>query len=333
MRHIRALFLVFLVMLVPLSGAAALTLKIGSLGPVDTPWDDALRRVAARWKEISGGQVTVKIYPGGIAGDEADMVRKVRIGQLDGVALSGTGLNRITSDILALCLPLFFHSNDELIYVMENTFDDFARTMKEKGFELVGFTSSGWVKLFGKRPIYTPDDLKSQRLAVSAEDEEILYTWRAMGFDATPLHTTEILAGLQSGMVEAFHTPPIIAALYQWFALAPNMSTIDIAPLVTGLVIGERSWNRIPDRYKEAFAEASREVMAPLYDEVMALEEEAMQIMIDNGLQVDEMTDEMLAEWDSIVQQGHNLLVGTSVSPEIYARVTALRDEYRRTHD
>jgi len=101
------------------------------------------------------------------------MIRKVRIGQLDGVALSGTGLNRITRHPFPV-LPLFFRSNDELEYVLENTFDDFAAIMMEKGFKLVGFTSSGWIKLFGKRPIYTPEDLKTQRLAVSAEDEEIL---------------------------------------------------------------------------------------------------------------------------------------------------------------
>lgn len=333
MKHFRALMLVLIVAIIPLQTITALTLKIGSLGPVDTPWDDAMKRVAARWNEISNGRVQVKIYPGGIAGDEADMIRKVRIGQLDGVALTGTGLNRITSEILSLILPLFFHTNDELDYVMTNMFDEFSEIMDDKGFKLVGLTSSGWIRLFGKRPIETPKDLQSQRLAVSAEDEEILYTWRAMGFDALPLHHTEILAGLQSGMAEAFHTPAIIAALYQWFALAPNMCPIDIAPLVTGLVIGDRAWRRIPNQYKEDFVQAGREEMAPLYEDIVELEEEATQIMLENGLTINELTDEDLAAWDDIVQQGHDILVGTSISPEVYEQVTAYRDEYRRTHD
>jgi len=333
MKQLRFLILVLFIILIPLSTTAALTLKIGSLGPVDTPWDNAMKRVAIRWNEISNGRVTVKIYPGGIAGDEADMIRKVRIGQLDGVGLTGTGLNRITSDILALVIPLFFHTNDELSYVMENMFDDFSVIMEDKGFELVALAPSGWIKLFGKRPIFTPKDLQSQRLAVSAEDEEILYTWRSMGFDALPLHHTEILAGLQSGMAEAFHTPAIIAALYQWFALAPNMCTIDIAPLVTGLVIGERAWKRIPDQYKEEFIEAGREAMAPLYGEILELEDQAMQIMVENGLAVNQMTDQTLAEWDDIVSKAHDILVGTSISPEVYEKVTRLRDEYRRNHD
>ncbi len=333
MKHFRALILLLIAILMPLTGAAALTLKIGSIGPVGTPWDDALKQLAARWNEISNGSVTVKIYPGGIAGDEADMVRKVRIGQLDGVALSGTGLNRITSDMLSLVLPMFFRSSDELEYVMENMFDDFAEIFMEKDYKLIGLASSGWVKFFGKRQIVTPENLQSQKLAVSAEDEEILYTWRAMGFNALGVHPTEILAGLQSGMVEAFHTPVIVAAVYQWFALAPYMSEMDIAPLITGLVIGEKSWKRIPDQFKEEFVIAGREVMTPLSDEIAKLEDGALKIMIEHGLTVNKMTDESRKRWDIIVRQGHDILVGTSISPDVYERVKALRDEYRRAHE
>lgn len=329
MKRFRVLLLIVLVCIIPLSEVAALTLKIGSLGPVDTPWDDAMRRLSLRWKEISNGRVQLKIYPGGIAGDEADMIRKVRLGQLDGVALSGTGLNRITSDILALILPLFFRDNEELQYVLDNTFDEFAEIIEDKGFQLVGLASSGWIRLFGKEPIVTPDDLQDQRLAVSAEDEEILYTWRAMGFDAVPLHTTEILAGLQAGMAEAFHTPPLIAAIYQWFALAPNMSAIDIAPLITGFVIGERSWRRVPNDLKEELVQAGREIMTPLYEDVLVFEKQAVDIMLANGLSIAQMTDDDLAKWDHIVQQGHDILVGTSIEPAVYDKVKALRDEYR----
>lgn len=333
MKQVRVLILSLAIVMVALSGVSALTLKIGSLGPVDSPFDDALKRVGALWSEISGGSVKLKIYPGGIAGDEADMVRKVRIGQLDGVALSGTGLNRITSEIMCLILPMFFHDLGELNFVMENMFDELADIFRNKDFELVGLSSSGWVKFFGKRSIITPEDLQGQRLAVSAEDQEILYAWRAMGFDALPVHPTATLAALQTGRVEAFHTPIIIAAMYQWFALAPYMSEIDIAPLITGLVIGERSWRRIPDRYKEDFVAAGREVMTTLYAEIATLEQEALDVMLDNGLTVNEMTEEGLAAWDHIVVQGHDILVGTSISPEVYDKTVALRDEYRRANE
>ena len=329
----RAIGLIVLICFLSVGSLSALTLKIGSLAPADTPWDTALRRIAAMWKDISGGRVTVKIYPGGIAGDEADMLRKVRIGQLDGAALSGTGLNRITSELLVLSLPMFYTSYGELRYIFENTTEEFSGIVREKGFELITWTTAGWAHFFGRNPVLTPDDLRSQRLAVSAEDEEILYTWRAMGFDALPLHTTEILAGLQSGMADAFHTPPIIAAIYQWFGLAPYMSSMAMAPLITGIVIGERSWRRIPDQFKEEFLEAAQSIALPLYEEVEKLEDEAVEIMIENGLIVNQYTEKDIEAWQDLVKQGHDILVGTSISPEVYEKVKALRDEYRRTHE
>lgn len=333
MKQMRVLILSLAIFLMALGGVSALTLKIGSLGPADSPYDDALKQVGALWSEISGGSVKIKIYPGGIAGDEADMVRKVRIGQLDGVALSGTGLNRITSEIMSLILPMFFHDLGELNYVMEHMFEELAGIFRDKDFELVGLSSSGWVKFFGKEPIITPEDLQTQRLAVSAEDEEILYAWRAMGFDALPVHPTATLAALQTGRVEAFHTPILIAAMYQWFALAPFMSEMNIAPLITGLVIGERSWRRIPDRFKEDFVKAGREVMTNLFSEIEDLEKMALDVMLDNGLTVNEMTDDALAAWDHIVKQGHDILVGTSISPDVYDKAVSLREEYRRTNE
>ena len=330
MKFFRRFLAVLLLAIVAFEGSA-LTLKIGSLAPIDTPWDNALRKLAAEWKEISGGRVTLKIYPGGIAGDESDMIRKIRIGQLDGAALSGTGLNRITPQMLVMALPMLFSGYDELRYVMQESTADFEKLTSERGFELVAWTIGGWIRFFAKSPIVYPDDLRSQRLAVSADDEEILYAWRAIGFDAIPLHPTEIMAGLQSGMAEAFHVPALLAAVYQWFALTPYMSAIDLAPLIAGLVVGERSWKRVPVEYKDELIAAAQGILDPLFDDVEALDNEAIQVMIDNGLTINEVNDEAMAEWQVLVEKGHEILIGQSISPEIYEKILGYRDEYRQS--
>jgi TRAP-type C4-dicarboxylate transport system substrate-binding protein len=228
---------------------------------------------------------------------------------------------------------MFFRNYGELEYVMAKTTPEFEKLVEDKGFKLIAWTTAGWVRFFGKGPIVYPDDLRRQKLAVSAEDAEILYTWRAMNFDALPLHTTEILAGLQSGMAEAFHTPPIVAAVYQWFGLANHMSSLDMAPLIAGLVMGERSWRKIPRQYHEDFLAAAQEVLKPLYEEVEVLEAEVIEIMKENGLVVDDAPPEALAEWESLVGKAQNVLVGTSISPETYEKVKRFRDEYRASEE
>lgn len=334
MLRLKARIVPALLVLVFIAGSAsALTIKVGSLAPLDTPWDAALHRLAAKWNEITNGEVQMKIFGGGIAGDEADMLRKVRLGdRLQAAALSGTGLNRITSDLLVMSLPLFFDSYDELETVMRRSTPMFEELVAKKRFKLVAWTAAGWVHFFGKQPVITPSDLKKQKLAVSAEDEEILYAWRAMGFDALPLHTTEILAGLQTGMAEAFHTPPIVAAVYQWFGLAQNMSDMPIAPLVAGLVMNERTWRRIPSKYQDPLLQAAAEILGPLYDDVQDLEQEAIEIMLDNGLTINEVGTEAVDRWKDIVVDGYDLLVGSAISEEVYETVKAYRDEYRASH-
>jgi len=325
--------LILFIALVVITHASALTLKIGTLAPADTPWDTALRELAQKWLEVTGGQVEMKIYGGGIAGDEADMMRKVRLGdRLQGAAISGTGLNRIASDLLVMSLPLFFNGYGELQYVIDKMSPTFEAEIEDKGFKLAAWTTVGWVHFFGKQPIITPADLRKQKIAVSAEDEEILYTWRATGFDAIPLHTTEILAGLQTGMAEAYHAPPLIAAVYQWFGLTPYMSSIEIAPLIAGLIINERVWKRIPDRFHEPMLEAAHDIMTNLYNDTEELNMEAVEIMKQHGLVVNEVPESEMGEWYDLMQRGYDILVGSAISQDIYDRVVQIRDEYRAAH-
>ena len=332
MRGTRRAVLLVLFLIVSL-GATALEIKIGSLAPADTLWDAALRQLARKWNEVTNGEVDMKIYGAGIAGDEADMLRKVRLGQLHGAALSGTGINRISSDTLVLSLPLLFDGYNELQYVLEHMSPTFEALIEEKGFKLAAWTTVGFVHFFGQKPIVTVDDLRGLKIAVSAEDEEILHSWRSSGFDALPLHTTEILAGLQTGMAQAYHAPPIIAAVYQWFALSPYMSSLDIAPLVAGLIINERTWRRIPSRYHEDLIETSKEILTDLYDSTLELEEQAIEVMLANGLVINEVPESAMDDWYNLMQKGYDILVGTAISPEIFEETVRYRDEYRAMNE
>lgn len=313
---------------------SAFTVKIGTIAPPGTPWDAVLHELARKWKEVTDGAVELKIFAGGIAGDEADMLRKVRLGdRLQGAAISGTALNRISSELLVMNLPLLFEGYGELQYVVDQMSETFEGLIRDKGFELVAWTAIGWVQFFGKQPIVTPDDLRKLKLAVTAEDEEILYSWRTAGFNALPLHPTEILTGLQMGMAEAFHAPPILAAVYQWFGLCPNMSSIKIAPLVAGLIINERTWRRIPSRYRDDLIEVSKSTIRDLYDRTQQIEEEAIEVMLANGLVINEVPDDAMEEWRELMEQGYDLLVGPSISQEVFEQTLSFRDEYRATHE
>lgn len=132
--------------LVAVMNLPALTVKIGSIAPAGSPWDQTLKEIAADWEELSDGRLSIKIYAGGIAGDEEAMIRKMRVGQLDGVVLTSIGLDIISPDLFIMSLPRIIRSADEYDYLvpkMEPTFD---KIVSEKGYKLITWTMAGWVK-------------------------------------------------------------------------------------------------------------------------------------------------------------------------------------------
>ncbi|HUX22482.1 MAG TPA: TRAP transporter substrate-binding protein DctP, partial [Spirochaetia bacterium] len=155
-----------LLLILPMS-VSALTIKMGTLAPTGSPWDAALKKLSADWTQLSGGRINVTIYPGAVAGGEGDMIRKMRIGQLQAAAMTGSGLEGIVGDVFLLDLPFLFSSQNEATYVLQQVTPTYKKLFAEKGFVLLGWTVAGWVNFFSRNPVVDPSDLQAEKLAVS----------------------------------------------------------------------------------------------------------------------------------------------------------------------
>lgn len=314
---------------------AALTLpaqviKIGSSAPDRSPWDDALKEIAREWERISSGQVRLKIYPGGIAGGEEDVIRKMKVGSLGGAVLTNIGLTKINPDAFVLSTPFMFHSDAEMAYVMDRLTPTFEAQINEKGFKVVIWTMTGWVNFFSKTPVLYPQDLKKLKLAFSSGEPELEQAWKKSGYLVVPNELSDLMMALQSGMVDAFYLPPLVAASGQYFGVAPHMCSLKIAPLVGGLVIVDRLWERIPDNQKKEMLETVVRVSKKLAGETDRLEQKAIGTMKKNGLVIHEAPADSLAKWKEAADKGMDELVGKLFSREIYDRLQQILQEYRR---
>ena len=321
------ILLLFFLSAVPL---ASLTLKLGTLTPAGTFWDEALKKLSEEWRQISGGEVSLRIYPGGVAGDEGDMLRKMRINQLDAAVLTGMGFTKLHPELFVMSFPFLVNDDDELKYLLKAMKPRFEALVKENGFVVVAWQTAGWIYFFSKNPVVYPRDLQAHKVSVTADAPEISGIWKSMGFSIIPLSTLDLMSGLQSGMVNAFYSSPILAASYQWFGLAKNMSALKLAPLVGGLIVTERAWSRIPDRIKGELLEAADRILAPLYEETIRLEEEAVKVMQGHGLTVHPITEDALREWKELGEQGYRDVLGKTVSVEIFEEVRGHLESYRR---
>lgn len=311
------------------SAQTSQTIKMGTLAPQGSPWYQALREMAEEWKAVSAGRVQVRIYPGGVAGDDPVMVRKMRIGQLHAATLTGAGLSGITPEISALSLPMMFTSYDEFNYVRERVRPELEALLEVKGFKVLAWADVGWVYSFTERPVIHPDDLKSHKLFVWAGNPAYVDAWRDAGYNPVPLAMTELHMGLQSGLVNAFNVPPIAALSFQWFKHANHMSNLKWAPMVGSVTISTRAWQQIPSELRPALLKAARDAGGRVQSALGELEVEAIEAMKKHGLVVHQVPPEIAALWEERARAGYPSLIGSAVPAGMAAKVERLRDEYR----
>jgi TRAP-type C4-dicarboxylate transport system substrate-binding protein len=310
--------------------AAALTIKLGSIAPSGSPWDDALRQIATQWSAISGGSVDIKIYPGGIAGDEDNMTRKMRIGQLNAAGMSGMGLCRVYSGILAVQLPLLVRTDDELRYVLDEMKPEFERELDAKGFKVVLWNKAGWAHFFSKRPVVHPDDLRAHKFFSYAGDADGIQAWKDAGFNPVPLSLTDLMTSLQSGMVDAFTTTPLSAAAYQWFALAPNMCAMKWAPLIGGVVVATATWQKIPADLQPKLLDAAQKIGISLQGQIDSADDKAIEAMKKYGLVVNPVPPEAEKEWKAACEAAFAKIAGKSFDSKSYEQVKLLLETFRK---
>jgi len=307
----------------------AQTIKLGTLAPEGSPWHQIIRDIAESWKEISGGQVEVRIYAGGVAGDESDMVRKLRVGQLHAAALTGEGLARIAQEVQALQMPMMFRSDEELDYVRGKIGPRLEEIFEQRGFILLAWGDAGWVHFFAQQPVVHPDDLKPMKLFTWAGETAIVEAYKDAGYQPVPLAATDILMALHSGLINAFPTTPVAALSFQWFGLAPHMTDLKWAPLVGAVVISKRAWERIPEELRPKFHDAARRAGDRLQARVRTLGDEAVAVMQKHGLSVHAVPEAIVPAWEQAARAGYSRLVGAIVPADMVATVERLRDEYR----
>ena len=319
-----------LVLALALAGPGwARTVKLGTLAPKGSPWHKALQDMGLDWARISNGKVRLRIYPGGVAGDELDMVRKMRIGQLHAAALTGAGLARVAQEIQALQMPMMFRSDAELAYVRKRINPSLEAAIAKKGFRVLNWADAGWVYFFTNKPVVTPADLKPLKLFAWVGETAHISGWRRAGFRPVPLPATEIHTALSSGLIDAVPTTPVAALSYQWFGLAKHMTDLKWAPLIGATVITERGWRRIPSELRTVLKKSARDMGRRLQREILKLGPASVKVMKKHGLKVHSVPARAIKAWEEGARKGYPSLIGKIVPAATVAEVERLRDAYR----
>jgi TRAP-type C4-dicarboxylate transport system substrate-binding protein len=304
------------------------TIKLCSLVPEGSVWDKALREMGAEWKASTQGRVVLTVYPGGIAGDEPAFVRKMRIGQFQAAAITTSGLSEIDPAFKMFEVPMFFSSYEELHAVLDKLEPTFQQRLAGKGFRLLSWGHGGWVYYFTKDKTTTVAQFRKSKL-YWFPDDAMVQVWRKNGFNPVPLSTTDILTGMQTGMIDAYPSTPLLVLALQWYKFTPHMSAVGMAPLVGGLVITEKAWAKIsePDRVK--VLAACRKLGRKLATEIPRQDTTAVKEMQKRGLTVVPVSAADVAEWRTLAEGFAGTMRGPIVPPEVLDAAKRERDAFR----
>jgi TRAP-type C4-dicarboxylate transport system substrate-binding protein len=323
---------VLLGVLLSASLPAQTVIRLGTLVPKGSRWHEILLNMGEEWKKASGGKIELKIYPGGEQGDEPEMVQKLRIKKLQAVALSGAGLSGIDAAVAALQVPMMLSSYEELDYVRDHISDRLEKGLAQRGFIVLNWGDAGWVHFFTKQPASRPAEIRRMKLCVLQGDNSTFELYKINGFQPVSLAATDILTGLQTGLIEAFQAPPLVALSNQWFGGAKNMLDVQFAQLVGATVISKDVWDTIPAPVQKEMMQSARTAGVALREEIRKSEASSIPLMQQFGLNVVHADAQAVAEWRKLAEGIWPKLRGPVVPADLFDEVKRLRDEYRKTH-
>ena len=310
--------------------AADKQLRIGTLASKNSLYHRQLMELGEAWRTAQGGQGKYLVYPDGSQGGETDMVRRMRIGQLQGGLLSVVGLREIEPSIAALQnMPMMFKSWEEVDYVREKMRPAMEKKFLEKGFVVLAWGDAGWVRFFSKTPAFAPNDFKGMKFfawGAEADQQEIM---KNLGYTPVPLETADILPAIQTGMINAVPSTPYFALATQIYTTANNMLDMNWSPIVGALIITKKAWDELTPEgqviVREAGAKAGIQLRAKARQEV----DEAVEAMKKRGLTVNKPNAEQMKEWNALADGLYPRIRGKLVPAEQFDEVVALLKAFR----
>ena len=289
------------------AAAKKTTIKVATLAPKGSAFHKVLAELADTWKTASDGQVRLKIYPGGVAGDDAEVVRKMRLGTLHGGLLTSGGLVEISKAVNALQLPLAYDSWAALDYVRDKMRPMLEAEYAAKGFVVLAWGDVGWVRLISKDRIVTPEEAGKAKLFVFQGNPEQADLWRTSGFNPTPLPATEITTALQTGLINAVPATAQAAVLMRWHNHVKHITGATWAPFVGALVIEKKKWDAIDPALQSTLKAAAEKAGEQLKSLSRKTDEDSLAEMAKRGISVNAIPPDVLVQWRALVKKSEGI--------------------------
>lgn len=314
-----------------LAGAQdAVRIRLATLAPRGSSYHRILLELGERWKKAQGGGASFTVFADGTQGGEADVVRRMRVGQLNAGLLSVVGLVEIDRAVSVLQkMPLAYRDWQELDYVRDRLAPALEQRLLDRGFVVLFWGDGGWVRFFSNQPAATPQDFKRMRMFVWAGDPEQVELMKRLGYQPVSIETADILPGLQTGLIDAVPATPFFALAGQFNGPAPHMLDIKWAPIVGACVVTTKVWEAMSPAAREELRRGSAAAAIEVRARARSEDLESIEAMKRRGLKVTTPTPQVEAQWRAFADSVYPDLRGRIVPEQAFDEVMRLLAEHR----
>jgi TRAP-type C4-dicarboxylate transport system substrate-binding protein len=260
-------------------------LKFATLAPSGSTWMNLLEDWGNEVRTRSEGRLIFKFYPGGVQGDEPDVLKKMRFNQLQGGAFTGYGIGRMYSPARVLELPFLFRDVDEIDYVRSQFTAQFQDGFRANGYELLGWMEVGFVHMFSTEPVASIEEMKSRRVWLWQGDPLGQAFFTASGISPVPLSIVDVYTSLSTGLIDTVYCTPLAAIALQWFTKTKYVSSISLTNGMGGLVVSKRFFDSLPADLQTLLRETGRVAGERLIEATRADNEKSLGELRRRGLQ------------------------------------------------
>ncbi len=307
-------------------------LILATVAPANSVWDRILKQMASDWTKATDGRVRLQVRSNSTVGDEPTVIRRMRTNRPQVAALTLSGLGDIDADFGVFGIPYFFESDSEARHVLEKLSSRLERKLADKGLILLAWGHGGWTHIFSADPVSTLDELKATKLFVPAGDDDAQQWYKASGFQPVPLEIGDVMMGLNTGMIDAYPSPPIVALVFQWYRKVSHMLDVPLNPVFSATVITERAWRGLDAADQMAIRGSAKAAEERMWAEVPQQDREAVEEMQKRGLTVTTVDAATASRFRTLADELTSSWRGQLVPADVYDVALRERDAYRASN-
>ncbi|MFH1223985.1 MAG: TRAP transporter substrate-binding protein DctP [Pseudomonadota bacterium] len=315
--------------LLPTAALAKTEIRFAVLAPEGSTWLNLMKEFNTNLARETKGELSFKIFPGGISGDEFDVIRKMRIAKIDSAGFTGVGLGQILPAIRVLELPGLFDNYDEIDHVTSKMRPYFEKEFEKKGYVLLGWAEVGFVNIFSNKKVDSLASMEGIKMWAWEGDPLAKKLFEDMKLVPNPMPVTDVFTSLQTGLINGVYISPLGAIAMQWFTKTKYMNTLKITNATGAVLITKSSFDKLPAAQKVLLKKRSDEFCRKLIKASRADNEKAYVTLKNNNITFVDFKADDVQKFNDISKGVWKELTGQLYSKDVMDMALKYRDEVR----